>query len=99
VLDKFHPWQEVAIEDPDVLLCVFPSETGEWMVQCVPPELGSFDKRLPLPEEWAGLRNEDMDKMTGVDGCIFCHPGRFIMGHKTREGALELVNEVLPSAQ
>lgn len=90
VMETFHPWQEVFCQDKDVLLAVYPSETGEWMIQCVPPEAGSFEKRMPLPEKWAGLRAEELSDLIEIPGAIFCHAGRFIMGHKAREGAIEM---------
>ena len=48
-----------------------------------------------LPEEWAGLRNEDLDKATGMEDCVFVHSVRFIGGHKTREGVLAMARKAL----
>lgn len=88
-LEKFVPWGEYSFPEEHLFL-VFPSEVGTWMVQAIPPVPGSFDKRKPLPETWAGLRDEELDRVTGVTGCVFCHTGRFIAGHKTLFGALAL---------
>jgi uncharacterized UPF0160 family protein len=93
VLDKFCPWiDSIHGEDPNgnVLYVVFPSETGEWMVQAVPDAPGSFGKRKPLPSNWGGLRASDLDNVTGIEGCVFCHNGLFIAGNKTREGAIAM---------
>jgi len=95
VLNQFHPWQEAAVEDSDVIFCAFPSETGDWRLQCVPPELGSFEKRLALPEAWAGLRGGDLAALTNVSDAVFCHPGRFICGARSKEGVLELARQAL----
>lgn len=48
-----------------------------------------------LPEEWAGLRNEDLDKATGIKDCVFVHTVRFIGGNKTREGVLAMAQKAL----
>ena len=89
VLEQFVPWGE--FEFPaEQLFIVFPSEVGTWMVQCIAPKPGSFEKRKALPAHWGGARDEAMDAMTGVEGCVFTHIGLFICGHKTREGALAL---------
>jgi uncharacterized UPF0160 family protein len=95
VLERYHPWHEVAMTDPEVIYTIFPNEVGTWMVQCVPPSADDhFGKRLPLPEAWAGKR-EDLADVLGLPGTVFCHPGRFICGHKTREGALKLAELAL----
>jgi uncharacterized UPF0160 family protein len=90
VLEEFHPWQEVAVEDPDVLYCVFPDTTGTWKVQCVPSALGQFENRKSLPEAWRGLSGSDLQKLTDVSDAVFCHRNGFICGAKTEEGATRL---------
>lgn len=95
--EKFCPWQDVlGTIAPEGLFVVFPSETGMmWMVQCVPDAPGSFGKRKALPEAWAGVRDADFQKLTGVEDGVFCHPGLFICGAKSREGAMALAKQAL----
>lgn len=95
VLQQFMPWQEAVKDMPDARLVVFPDVGGTWRVQTVPKELDSFDARMDLPEAWAGLRGEELQLESGVADAIFCHPGRFICGAETREGALELARLAL----
>lgn len=96
VLDRCCPWAETVISAaPEALFVVFPSETGTWMVQAVNTAVGSFDLRRPLPEAWAGLRDEEFRKVSGVPDGVFCHPGKFICGAETREGALRLAELAL----
>ncbi len=54
--------------------------TGDnWKLRGIPPNSRDrMNVRLPLPESWAGLRTEDLKKVTGIPGAIFCHKGRFI---------------------
>jgi len=91
-LPRFVPWtEEVLRSAPGALYVVFPNETGNtWMAQCVPDALGSFGKRKALPAAWAGLRDAAFCAATGVEDGVFCHPGLFICGARTREGALRL---------
>lgn len=97
VLETFCPWTEtVVLGAPDALFVAFPSETGDWRLQAIPPTLGSFEKRKPLPEEWAGLRGAELAEKTGVRDAIFCHVGRFICGAQSREGVLKLARQALP---
>lgn len=51
--------------------------------------------RLPLPESWRGLRDEALDQVSGIPGCIFVHASGFIGGHRTREGALSMARATL----
>lgn len=93
ILEKSLPWKEAVFEfdkDEDILYVVYQDVTGSWCIQTALKEKGSFAARKDLPECWGGLRDEDMSKTTGVEGCVFCHPALFICGNKTREGALRL---------
>lgn len=91
VLPRFVPWTEHLHESgSEVLYVVFPDTTGNWMVQCVPTSAHSFEKRKPLPAAWAGKRDADFQNMTQVEDGVFCHPGLFICGAQSRDGALRL---------
>jgi len=93
VLDAFVPWAEVVVPNaPEALYMVYPSRTNEWLVQCVPDVLGSFGKRKALPKAWGGLRGADLATLTGVADAVFAHPGLFICGAATREGAMKLAS-------
>jgi uncharacterized UPF0160 family protein len=96
VLDQFVPWGELVRDAaPDALFVVFPSETGTWMVQAINAKPGTFESRKLLPESWAGLRDEAFSAAVGLDDGVFCHPGRFICGAKTKASALRLAELAL----
>ncbi len=60
---------------------VYPDETaGNWRVQAVPVSPESFDSRKALPEEWRGLRDEELSRSSGIEGGIFIHASGFIGG-------------------
>lgn len=93
VLEKSLPWKDAVLDfdkEEHILYVVYQDITGSWCIQVALKERGSFAARKNLPKNWGGLRNEEMSKETGVDGCIFCHPALFICGNKTKEGALQL---------
>ena len=63
------------------LYIVYPDEaSANWRIQAVPVSPDSFVSRKALPEEWRGLRDDNLSKLTGIDGCIFVHASGFIGG-------------------
>ncbi|AHJ68029.1 MYG1 family protein [Granulibacter bethesdensis] len=99
VLETGMPWKNVVFShDLPVLLAVSPASNGNWMVDTVPPEPGSFAQRLPLPESWAGLQGADLAAVSGVADAVFVHVRRFVGGAKTREGAIALAHKALAQA-
>ncbi|PKU22334.1 hypothetical protein CWS72_21890 [Telmatospirillum siberiense] len=91
VLDRRVPWEEAvfALGLAQVLYVVRPAG-NDWTCSAVPPEKGSFAQRRPLPDAWAGLRDEALAAVSGVADATFCHPARFVCGARSREGALAL---------
>lgn len=93
VLDNYIPWQEhVGNCMPDVLVVIYPSyeqEEGYKLRVAPTAELG-FSTRIKLPESWAGREGHEIDALTGLSGAVFCHPGRFIAGHLTKDGAIAM---------
>ncbi|KAF4508251.1 hypothetical protein G6O67_004657 [Ophiocordyceps sinensis] len=91
------PWKDhlFTLEDgrPQVLYVMYP-ETPEpgakWRIQCVPESKDSFVSRKPLPEAWRGFRDDELDGIAGVPGCVFVHAAGFIGGNKTWEGVKEM---------
>ena len=59
---------------------------GGYNLQAVPPQPESFEKRIPLPEEWLAEKPE---------GASFVHQGLFIAAFDTREHAIEAVNDIM----
>lgn len=96
VLDRGMPWKNVVFtHDLPVLFTVSPASNGNWMLDTVPPEPGSFDQRLSLPEAWAGLEAEALAAQTGVPDAVFVHLRRFVGAAKSREGAVELARRAM----
>lgn len=54
--------------------------------------------RLPLLEEWRGLRDEELSRVADIDGCVFVHASGFIGGNATREGVLAMALKTLTAA-
>jgi len=98
VLDSDVPWKEVVLGSPEydhVLYVISPDTQAKWHVHTVPASPGSFNNRKSLPAAWAGLDGEELDDVVGFKGCVFCHRGRFVAGHRTKDGALEMAHLAL----
>lgn len=99
------PWHDhlYKIEDEQgqtgvTLYTLFP-ENGEadskWRVRAVSRSSEGFELRKPLPEKWRGVRDDELSKVAGIDGCVFVHASGFIGGNKTFEGALKMAQGAL----
>ncbi|GAC18251.1 MYG1 family protein [Paraglaciecola arctica] len=96
VLEKYIPWKRTvhALSDK-ALYMIYPSQTGQWRIQTVPVEPGSFEDRKPLPKEWAGLSDKDLQEVTGIDDAMFCHNGLFIAGAESFESTMKMATIAL----
>lgn len=95
VLDKFMPYQEFVLESSNkkakkILYVIFKSNRKGYTIKAIPKELGSFVNRKKFPDEWCGLRNEELQKVTGVKTATFCHNAGFICVADQYEDALKL---------
>lgn len=90
VLDRYYPWEQALSGLPGALFAVYPSLAGDWHIQAVRDDLATYINRKDLPESWAGLRDEDLVRATGVADAVFCHTGRFFAVAKSKEGARRL---------
>jgi len=96
VLEQKLPWTEpVFAHQLPVIYAVYPVPNGNWMIDAMPPEPGSFAQRLPLPAAWAGLRDGELAAVSGVADAVFVHRQRFVGAARSRQGALALARLAL----
>jgi uncharacterized UPF0160 family protein len=93
------PWIDVFFENGGeghpALFVIMPSG-NHWKLRGIPPSSSDRMKvRVPFPEKWAGLLDDDLKKASGIQGGIFCHKGRFISVWETRDSAFEALKDVL----
>lgn len=103
IFDKGLPWLEAFFELDGVnhpaSFIIMPSGS-HWKLRGIPPSYEQRMKvRLPLPQEWAGLLDDELKKVSGIAGAIFCHKGRFISVWKTKQDAILALKEVLRKAK
>jgi uncharacterized UPF0160 family protein len=96
VLEKYTPWKKtVHALSSDALYMIYPSQSGQWIIQTVPVEPGSFEDRKPLPTEWAGLSDDAFKKEIDIDDATFCHNGLFIAGAESFESIIKMASLAL----
>lgn len=86
--------EELAIKG-QILYLLYEDLSGQWRIQCVPEELGTFTNRKSLPETWRGIRDSELSSLTGIDDCVFVHASGFIGGNKTKKGVMEMAVKAL----
>ncbi len=92
IFEKAVPWFELFFElggaNHPAQFIIMPAGK-HWKLRGIPP---SYDERMqvrhPLPQEWAGLLDSQLQQVTGIPGAIFCHKGRFISVWETKNDAL-----------
>lgn len=99
IFDQALPWMDVFFEmggeRHPAQFIVMPSGT-HWKLRGIPPNSRDRMKvRKPLPERWAGLMDGQLREVSGIDGAIFCHKGRFISVWETKEAALKALERAL----
>ncbi len=103
VFEAAMPWMECFFEmggEQHPALFVLMPSGGHWKLRGIPPTLEERMKvRVPQPQEWAGLLDDELRRVSGIPGAIFCHKGRFISVWETREDALKALAYILGKVQ
>lgn len=99
IFDQNIPWLDTFFElngeHHPALFVIMPADR-HWKLRGIPPKYDQrMQVRIPLPKEWAGLLEEDLKKISGIKGAIFCHKGRFISVWETKEDALLALEQVM----
>lgn len=103
VFEESIPWLEsffaLGGETHSALFVIMPSGS-HWKLRGIPPTYENrMSVRLPLPSEWAGLLEEDLKRVSGIPGAVFCHKGRFISVWETKEDAEKALKYTLKHAE
>jgi uncharacterized UPF0160 family protein len=90
IFDESIPAGEILMAYSEPLYTIQPNTDGSWRVTGIHAKEFSFEVRHPFPKAWAGLRDEELAKVTGVSDAVFCHNGLFLTVAKSRESAIKL---------
>ncbi len=103
IFDRAIPWMDLFFElggiNHSAKFVVMPAGT-HWKLRGIPPTPDDkMEVRLPLPLDWAGHLEGDLKDISGIEGAIFCHKGRFISVWETKEDALKALEYTLQQAK
>lgn len=95
ILDCYMPWKDIVLSSSnpkakDILYAIFPSKRGGYNVVATPVSLGSFEVKKSFPSTWAGMEDEKLQEISGVDTITFCHKNLFICACKTFDDAVKI---------
>lgn len=96
-LDDAYPFEYALQNFSEPLYVIIPSKSAKdkWSVRAVRQDSKTFKNKKDLPKDWAGLRDEELQKITGVKDAVFCHRALFMAVAKSKEGAVELAKKAL----
>lgn len=91
-----YPWEPVLSKFREPLFAIYQNINAQtWTIKGVRDNIFSYKIRKNLPESWAGKRDEELEKICGVSGAVFCHNNRFMAVNKTKEGILKMAEIAL----
>lgn len=98
ILDKYIPYEYAIFKlELDVNFVVYPSNRGCYAAHTVPTKYKGFTPKIPFKKEWAGLRDEELQKVSGIKTAHFCHKKLFLATATTKEDALKFIYETIKS--
>ncbi len=99
ILDKNYHFSDedisrVLYDKPEVLYFIkYREEHDQWSVKAMRISPDDFPSRKSFPKEWAGLVDEELQKVSGVDDALFCHRGIFLCVVKSLGGAIKVAQK------
>ena len=95
MLDRPYPFQEVLNKYPEPLYIITSRPNHDWKIEAIRNDPKNFANRKDFPRDWAGMRDADMARVSGVPDAVFCHNGLWLVVTKSKEGALAIAQKAL----
>lgn len=94
-LPWFEPFFELGGENHPAQFLIMPSGP-HWKLRGIPPSKEDrMAVRTKLPQKWGGLLADELQKVSGIEGAVFCHKGLFISVWKTKEAAIAALEKIV----
>lgn len=97
ILENRVEWEREVVKHKNIKLVISKGKE-HWSVQVARDDIENYDSnRIEFPESWQGLRDEELEKESGVAGAIFCARGGWFAKANTKEAAISLAQKALLS--
>ena len=97
-LDKYIPWQGFVVDanknGANIAAVYFIGSDGNYDIWSIPEGKDDFSPAR-LPQEWAGLRNEELQKVSGINSAVFCFMPRCFFVCSDKEDALKVAEIIV----
>lgn len=103
VLDKYIPryiWNDMLMRYNDkahvkIKATILPTTHKAWDGIMVHKERNSFKCIINYPVEWLGLRDKELERVSGIKDAVFCHTEGFFFEGNTKDSAIEAVEKAI----
>ena len=102
LLDEFLPYEESILNNEkanNLYFAIFPSNRGGYTIKTISKSQEDRNYRMEIPIEWAGLIDEELEKVSGIKGLTFCHNNRFVLSCQSKEIAIYTVEQIIKNSQ
>lgn len=93
VLDDYIKWKPAYFElggaEHFTEFVLFPTLQGTYQCVAISPEENSFAQKRSFPIEWAGLVDDELSQICGVEDAVFCHKNRFLFICKSKDSVFK----------
>ena len=94
-VSRYEIWD--ALQNFEEPLFIVYGDDEDWGTVAMRKDINNFENRKYFPKIWAGLKDEEFQKISGVSDAVFCHRGLFLVGAKSKKGAIKLAQIALES--
>ena len=100
VLKEFMPFKDFILESKNPLartlkFVIFPSQRGGYTIHTIPKSKLDRTPRLSFNSSWCGLRDKELQQISGIESAIFVHPDGFIGGANTLEDSIKMAKKTI----
>lgn len=89
-------YQDVLSSFKEPLFVIMPTTDKKWKAEAIKKDNFSLESRKLFPVNWRGVLDQnELEKLTGTKGVIFCHTSGFVSFCLTKEGVVNLVQKTI----
>ncbi len=97
ILENRVDWEREVTKHKNIKIVISKGKEN-WSVQVAREDFEDFkSNRIEFPKSWQGLRDESLEKESGVTGAIFCARGGWYAKVNSKEAAIQLAQKALAS--